>query len=93
MGGSGSGRRRVVAGSVEELIKRFGRPLTTFEIHFLLDGVVGRRRVYREIGSKLKFGVFRDFVLDFRPFYSRRVRLVGLNVGSFEMKFEKTKKK
>ncbi|KKN65085.1 hypothetical protein LCGC14_0484730 [marine sediment metagenome] len=89
MGGVGSGVRKVGGVvSVEELIRGFGRPLTTYEIMLCLEGVVLKDRIYREIRGKIKCGVFRDFILDFRPFYPRQVRLVGLNVAGFKMKFK-----
>ena len=40
MGGRGSGRRVLGVVDVEGLLRRFGRPLTTFEIHFLLGGEI-----------------------------------------------------
>ena len=76
---------------MEDLIRSFGRPLTTYEIDFLLEGLVSRRRVYNEIRVKIKYGIFRDFILDFKPFYRKQVRLVGLNSGDFTVRFQKKK--
>lgn len=71
--------------SVEELITSFGRPMTTYEILWILEKHKGRKTIYKEINNKIKYGIFRDFVLDFTPYYERKVRLIGLNIGKFKI--------
>ncbi len=70
--------------SVEDALRRFGRPMTVFELVFVLDGVKRRPGVYKQIRSGLVQGVFVDLVLDLRPLYRRKVRLIGLNRSGLE---------
>ncbi len=77
--------------SVEDALRRFGRPMSPFELVVVLDGVKGRNGVYKQIRSGLRYGLFVDLVLDLRPLYRRKVRLIGLNrsglSGDFSLQY------
>lgn len=68
-----------VFGGVRGLLVDFQRPMTVSELLLRLDGVVSRGAVYREIKDGLRRGLFVDMVLDLRPLYQRRLRLVALS--------------
>ncbi len=64
---------------VVDLLERFGRPMTPNEIVLGMSSWFSERSIYRQINSGLKHRVLLEIVIDLRPSYRKKVRLIALN--------------
>ena len=71
--------------SVHTLLTIYGRPMTTQEILYCCSR--NTRTVHKQIEAGLRRDTLREFILDFRPHYTRPVRLIALVVEPFQAEF------
>ncbi len=79
------------ARDVHEVLSMTSRPMTTMEIKIMCQ--CNAAAVYRQIERGLKAKTLQEYILDFQPFYKRKVRLIGLMVESFDIRWQRTTEK